>query len=174
MAQAADPSEPFLANRQRLIEANSAYATSEFDAAVPGAPSANLALVVCMDCRLDPLPMLGLANGEAHVIRNAGGVITDDVIRSLTLSQRALGTREIVLVHHTNCGVQGIDETSFNETLAAETGAAPEWSVASFEDVYDDVRASIKTLKHCPFLIETGHISGFVYDVDEGLLNVVD
>ncbi len=174
MASAAEPTGPFTPNRDRLIAANETYATEGFTPDVPGAPSINLALVVCMDCRLDPLPMLGLANGEAHVIRNAGGVMTDDVIRSLTLSQRALGTREIVLVHHTQCGVQGIDEAAFKASLHEATGETPSWSVGSFDDAHDDVRAAIAQLKACPFLVDTEHISGFVYDVADGRLHAVD
>lgn len=152
---------------------NGLYATDHFDASVPGAPALRVALVVCMDCRLDPLPMLGLSNGEAHVIRNAGGVITDDVIRSLTLSQRALGTREIILIHHTNCGVQGINEAEFFAGLREETGQTPTWSVGSFTDAEEDVRQSIEQLAACPFLPHTDHISGFVYDVADGRLKRV-
>lgn len=156
-----------------LVEHNREYAASFTDAGLPGAPARRLAVVACMDARLDVTAALGLRNGEAHVIRNAGGVITDDVIRSLCLSQRALGTREILLVHHTQCGVQGLDEERLRAELATEVGEAPAWSFESFDDPYDDVRRSIERLRTSPFLLHTDAIAGFVYDVNDGLLHEV-
>jgi len=157
-----------------LVARNAAYASAAFDPAVAGAPTRNLAVVACMDSRLDVLRLLGLENGDAHVIRNAGGVLSDDVIRSLCLSQRALGTREIVLVHHTKCGVRGIDEDAFRSELSSDVGEAPAWPLHSFDDPHDDVRASIARLKGSPFVPYTDHVTGFVYNVDSGLLEGVD
>jgi carbonic anhydrase len=126
-----------------------------------------------MDSRMDIFQMLGLAHGDAHIIRNAGGVVTDDVVRSLVLSQRLLGTREIVLIHHTDCGLQKVDESSFYAGLAAESGLKPWWSLEAFNDPYEDVRQSIGRLHHSPFIKYKDHIRGFVYDVDNGRLNEV-
>jgi carbonic anhydrase len=118
--------------------------------------------------------MLGLAHGEAHIIRNAGGVVTDDVIRSLVLSQRLLGTQEIILIHHTNCGLQTISEDEFKAELEREIGLKPRWSLECFADPYQDVRQSMSRLHRSPFLASTGYIRGFVYDVEDGLLHEVD
>ena len=127
-----------------------------------------------MDARIDLTAALGIANGDAHVLRNAGGIVTDDTIRSLCLSQRALGTREIMVVHHTKCGVLGIDEAAFRRDLATEVGIAPTWSVGTFDDVEDDVRQSIRRLQLSPFVPHTDQIRGFVYDVETGRLCEVD
>ncbi len=126
-----------------------------------------------MDSRIDTFAVLGLGNGEAHIIRNAGGIITDDVIRSLCLSQRFLGTREIVLVHHTDCGLQKVNEAEFRDELAAELGVKPWWSLEAFTDPYEDVRQSIQRLFMTPFIQHKECISGFVYDVTDGLLQEV-
>jgi len=165
--------EAFEPSADELIERNAQYARESFDPSVAGAPDRNLAVVACMDSRLDVLRLLGLHNGNSHLIRNAGGVLSDDVIRSLCLSQRALGTREIVLVHHTKCGVRGIDEDAFRTELLNEVGEEPQWPLHSFDDPHDDVRASIERLKNSPFVPHTDHVTGFVYDVDTGLLEVV-
>ncbi|MXW94496.1 MAG: carbonic anhydrase [Acidimicrobiaceae bacterium] len=138
---------------------------------MPAAPARRLAVVACMDARLDVLRILGLRAGEAHIIRDAGGVATDDVIRSLCLSQRALGTREVVLVHHTDCGLQLIDEDRFLAELEAETGSRPSWPLETFADPYEDVAESIRRLRSSPFLPHKDHIWGFVYDVDDGKLH---
>ena len=157
-----------------LIAANGEYA-ARFDAAgLQVAPTRQLAIVACMDSRMDMFALLGLGNGEAHVIRNAGGIVTDDVIRSLCLSQRSLGTKEIVLVHHTDCGLQKIDATDFKEVLEAETGIKPSWAVEAFADPYRDVVQSANRLRASPFLLDKQHISGFVYNVETGLLERVD
>ena len=123
---------------------------------------------------MDIHEILGLNNGDGHIIRNAGGIITDDVIRSLCLSQRALGTREIILLHHTKCGVCGVIEEEFRAELKAEYGVVPEWSSGGFSDPYDDVRRSIELLRDSPFVPHTDHVRGFVYDVDTGLVDPVD
>jgi carbonic anhydrase len=120
---------------------------------------------------MDIFEMLGLAHGDAHVIRNAGGVVTDDVIRSLVLSQRLLGTREILLIHHTDCGLQTISEDAFKAELEAECGIKPWWALECFTDPYDDVRQSINRLRHSPFIGHKDHIRGFVYDVADGRLH---
>lgn len=161
-------------NIPELLGHNRTYA-ADFDAAeLQVQPTRQLAVVACMDSRIDTFAVLGLANGEAHIIRNAGGVITDDVIRSLCLSQRFLGTREIVLVHHTDCGLQKVDEAEFREELATELGIKPWWSLEAFSDPYADVRQSIQRLKMTPFIPHKDDISGFVYDVTDGLLHAVD
>ena len=138
------------------------------------APIRHLAVVACMDSRIDTFKVLGLGNGEAHIIRNAGGVITDDVIRSLCLSQRLLGTREVILVHHTDCGLQRVDENEFRQQLEDELGVKPWWSLETFSDPYRDVAQSIKRLRMTPFLPHKDHVRGFVYDVTDGLLHEVN
>ena len=161
-------------NIPELIDRNRTYAADFHDAELQVQPTRNLAVVACMDSRIDTFAVLGLGNGEAHIIRNAGGVITDDVIRSLCLSQRFLGTREIVLVHHTDCGLQKVNEEEFREQLAAELGVKPWWSLETFSDPYADVRQSIQRLRNTPFILHKDHISGFVYDVTDGLLHEVE
>lgn len=162
-----------LPNIAELVEHNRRYASEFHDTDLQVRPTRQLAVVACMDSRIDTFAVLGLDNGEAHIIRNAGGVITDDVIRSLCLSQRFLGTREIVLVHHTDCGLQKVDEGEFREQLAAELGLKPWWSLEAFSDPYADVRQSIQRLQMTPFIPHKEHISGFVYDVTDGLLHEV-
>jgi len=127
-----------------------------------------------MDSRMDVFALLGLENGEAHIVRNAGGVITDDVIRSLCLSQRMLGTVEIVLVHHTDCGLQKVNELEFKRELEEETGFKPWWAIESFDDPYEDVRQSIRRLQMTPFLLHKEHIKGFVYEVETGKIVPVE
>lgn len=157
-----------------LVGHNAAQAETFGDADLQVSPLRKLAIVTCMDSRIDTFKILGLGNGEAHIIRNAGGVITDDMIRSLCLSQRYLGTREIILVHHTDCGLQQVNEEEFREQLQAELGVKPWWSVEAFSDPHVDVRQSIQRLLLTPFLPHKEHISGFVYDVTDGLLHPVD
>jgi carbonic anhydrase len=156
----------------RIVAANRSYAEG-FSGAGAVRPSRGLAIVACMDSRLDIFALLGLEIGDAHVIRNAGGIVTEDVVRSLTLSQRALGTREIVLVHHTDCGLQGVVDDEFAAELEAATGAAPEWRAGGFSDPHADVAVSIERLQSTPFLLHRDSIAGFVYDVDTGLLDPV-
>ena len=137
-------------------------------------PSRRLAVVACMDSRLDVFAALGLRHGEAHVLRNAGGVITDDVIRSLAISQRRLGTEEVVLIHHTDCGLQLITDDGFRAELQEATGMAPSFAIESFTDVDENVRQSIARVRHSPFLLHRDRVLGFVYDVDTGVVRHVD
>ena len=139
----------------------------------PAQPGRHVAVVACMDSRLGIFPMLGMADGEAHVIRNAGGVVTDDVMRSLAISQRLLGTREIMLIHHTDCGLQKTTEAEFKGAVEADTGIRPHWAVETFTDPEQDVRQSIGRLKASPFIPHKDAIRGFVFDVATGKLNEV-
>ncbi len=157
-----------------LIERNRAYAEGFEESHLEVAPTRRIAVVAYMDSRMDVFAILGLENGEAHIIRNAGGVITDDVIRSLCLSQRALGTREILLLHHTDCGLSKVTEDGFKQELEAELGIKPWWSVESFADPVADVRQSAKRLYLTPFVPHTDSLRGFVYDVGTGRLDEVE
>ncbi|HEY1818881.1 MAG TPA: carbonic anhydrase [Trebonia sp.] len=139
----------------------------------PVQPAKHVAIVACMDSRMRIFPLLGMGDGEAHVIRNAGGVVTDDVIRSLSISQRLLGTREIMLIHHTDCGLQKTTEDEFKGTIEAETGIRPHWAVEAFTDAEQDVRQSIGRIKASPFIPHKDSIRGFVFDVATGKLNEV-
>jgi carbonic anhydrase len=136
-------------------------------------PSRRLAIVTCMDSRLNVFAALGLRDGEAHVLRNAGGVITDDVIRSLAVSQRRLGTREVMLVHHNDCGMQALSDDGFRAELQAATGVAPAFAIESFSDLDADVRQSILRVRRSDFLEHRDRVRGFVYDVDTHLLREV-
>jgi carbonic anhydrase len=170
--QAADPG--FDPNADELVANNAAYADTFTEAHLPVAPRRHLAVVACMDSRMDIFEILGLGHGEAHIIRNAGGVITDDVIRSLCLSQRFLGTREIILLHHTDCGLQRVTEDDFKAALEAELGVKPWWALESFSDPYLDTAQSMRRLRMTPFVPHKDHLRGFVYDVDTGRLHEVD
>jgi carbonic anhydrase len=139
----------------------------------PVQPARHIAIVACMDSRMRIFSMLGMGDGEAHVIRNAGGVVTDDVVRSLALSQRLRGTREIMLIHHTDCGLQKTTEDEFKGAIEAETGIRPHWAVEAFGDAEQDVRQSIGRLKASPFIPHKDAIRGFVFDVETGKLNEV-
>lgn len=156
-----------------LLANNAEHAARFSNADLEVAPRRRLAVVACMDSRMDIFDMLGLGNGEAHIIRNAGGVITDDVIRSLCLSQRLLGTREVILIHHTDCGLESVDETEFKAQLERELGASPPWPLESFDDPYRDVSRSVSRLRMTPFVTYQDHIRGFVYDVTTGALTEV-
>jgi carbonic anhydrase len=147
-----------------LVHANATY-TATFPGARPLRPKLRLAVVACMDSRLDLFGALGLDIGDAHLIRNAGGIPTDDVLRSLALSQRSLGTREIVVIHHTQCGMDGFDDDAFRAELAAETGVQPPWRVEGFTDMEEDVRRSVRTVRECPWLPHREDVRGFVFDV---------
>ena len=164
----------FTPSVDELLGYNADQATDFDDSNLDVAPTRHLAIVACMDSRIDTFKILGLRNGEAHIIRNAGGVITDDVIRSLCLSQRFLGTREIILVHHTDCGLQKVNEHDFRRDLEEELGVKPWWSLEAFSDPYRDVAQSIQRLYMTPFLPHKEHIRGFVYDVTDGLLHEAD
>jgi len=157
-----------------LLARNREFAQQSFTGSHPVRPSRGLAIVACMDSRMDMFAMLGLDSGDAHVLRNAGGVVTDDVIRSLAISQRVLGTSGIVLVHHTDCGMQKLTDDSFREDLEADTGVRPAFAIESFRDPFEDTRQSIARLHNSPFLAKKDEIVGFVYDVDTGLLHLVE
>ena len=155
--------DELLANNERYVEA-----FSDHDLALQ--PRRKLAVVACMDSRMNVFEMLGLAHGDAHIIRNAGGVVTDDVIRSLVVSQRLLGTREIILLHHTDCGMQQVVGNTLIDQIEAETGIRPAWSLENFKDPYQNVRQSIRRLQVSPFIPHKDHIRGFVYRVEDGYL----
>ena len=157
----------------QLLEANSDYAASFNQGDLPMPPGKHVAVVACMDARLDVYAILGLGLGEAHVIRNAGGVVSDDAIRSLVISQRLLGTKEIVLIHHTDCGMLTFRDDDVKEQIAAEVGTRPPFALEAFGDLEGDVRQSIARLHASPYLVEKGRIRGFVYDVTTGILNEV-
>jgi carbonic anhydrase len=163
-------SDEFHPNTDLLLANNAEYVHGFSDHHLALRPRRHLAIVACMDSRMDIFQMLGLGHGEAHIIRNAGGVVTDDVIRSLVLSQRMLGTREVILLHHTDCGLQKVEAAALVDELESETGIRPEWSVESFQDPYQDVQQSIRRLQASPFLAYKDHIRGFVYQVDDGRL----
>jgi len=155
----------------RLLANNERYAAS-----FPGPPperTPDVAVVACMDARLNVYAVLGLAEGEAHVIRNAGGVVTDDAIRSLTISQRLLGTREIVLIHHTQCGMLTFTDDDFRSGLERETGIRPPWAAEAFADLDSDVRQSLARIKTSPFIPHRDQVRGFVYDLGSGRLREV-
>lgn len=140
----------------------------------PLKPKRQLAVVACMDSRLDVFAMLGLDIGDAHIIRNAGGVVTDDVIRSLTISQRKLDTREVILIHHTNCGALTFTDDELRNELLEKTGLKPMWSPESFVDLDADLRQSMERIRRCPFLVDTTQVRGFVFDVHTGQLREVE
>ena len=154
------------------LKNNEAYAAN-FSGPLPLPPSRNIAVVACMDARLDVYGILGLGQGESHVIRNAGGVVTDDEIRSLAISQRLLGTKEIILIHHTDCGMLTFTDDEFKAGIQAETGIKPEWAAEAFPDLDEDVRQPIKRIKNSPFIPHTDAVRGFVFDVATGKLNEV-
>jgi carbonic anhydrase len=156
-----------------LIANNEGLAASLPDRHLDLRPSRRLAVVTCMDSRLDVFAALGLRDGEAHVLRNAGGVITDDVIRSLAVSQRRLGTREVMLIHHTDCGMQKLTDDGFRAELQEATGVSPAFAIESFADVEADVRQSILRVRPSPFLPHRDQVRGFVYDVDTHQLREV-
>jgi carbonic anhydrase len=147
-----------------LVHANDLYAAT-FPGARPLRPKLRLTVVACMDSRLDLFGALGLEIGDAHLIRNAGGIPTDDVLRSLALSQRSLGTREIVIIHHTQCGMDNFDDDAFRRELAEESGVEPTWQVKGFTDVVEAMRESIQTVRECPWLPHRDDVRGFVFDV---------
>lgn len=157
-----------------LLENNQNFAAGLAERHLDVEPQRHLAIVTCMDSRLDVFAALGLGPGEAHVLRNAGGIITDDVIRSLAISQRRLGTREVMLIHHTDCGMQKITDDGFRMELQETTGLAPSFAIESFKDVEEDVRQSIRRVRSTPFLLHREVVRGFVYDVDDHRLREVE
>jgi carbonic anhydrase len=155
-----------------LLSNNARYA-STFEGPLPLPPSKRLAVLACMDARLNVYALLGLREGDAHVIRNAGGVVTDDEIRSLAISQRLLGTEEIVLIHHTDCGMLTFTDDAFKAGIQAETGIKPPWAAEAFSDLAEDVRQSIARIVASPFIPRTDAVRGFVFDVATGKLDEV-
>jgi carbonic anhydrase len=149
------------------------YAERFDKGALPLPPAKRVAIVACMDARLNPYGLLGLAEGDAHVIRNAGGAITDDEIRSLAISQRLLGTEEIMLIHHSDCGMLTFKDDDFRREVHADTGIRPEWAAEAFDDLDEDVRQSIARIKASPFIPKKDTVRGFVYEVETGKLREV-
>ena len=150
-----------------------AYAASFDKGDLPMPPARKVAIVACMDARLNPYGLLGLQEGDAHVIRNAGGVVTDDAIRSLAISQRLLGTEEIVLIHHTDCGMLTFTDEEFRRSIQDETGIKPEWASETFSDLDEDLRQSLARVKASPFIPNKDSVRGFVYEVETGRLREV-
>ena len=157
--------DEMLANNQRYADG--------FTGPLPLPPAKGVAVVACMDARLNVYAILGLEEGQAHVIRNAGGVVTDDGIRSLAISQRLLGTREIILIHHTDCGMLTFTDDDFKAAIQADTGIKPAWSAEAFSDLDTDVRQSIARIKASPFIPQKDSVRGFVFDVATGKLSEV-
>ena len=151
---------------------NAAYAAA-FEGPLPLPPARQAAVVACMDARLSPYAVLGLSEGDAHVIRNAGGVVTEDVIRSLAISQRLLGTREIVLIHHTDCGMLTFSDDAFKADIERDTGLRPAWAAEAFTDAEKDVRQSLRRIAASPFVPHKDNARGFVFDVSTGRLHEV-
>jgi carbonic anhydrase len=156
-----------------LVANNEAYAASFDKADLPPPPRRKVAVIACMDARLNVYGALGLTEGDAHVIRNAGGVVTDDAIRSLAISQRLLGTEEIVLIHHTGCGMLTFTDDEFRDAIEQDTGIKPEWAAESFSDLDHDIRQSIARIKASPFIPRKELVRGFVYEVETGRLREV-
>ncbi|MCD2104014.1 carbonic anhydrase [Rhodococcus erythropolis] len=154
------------------LQNNAAYA-EQFTGPLPLPPSRHVAVLACMDARVDVYRVLGIREGESHVIRNAGGVVTDDEIRSLAISQRLLGTTEIILIHHTDCGMLTFTDDDFKRSIQDEVGIKPNWAAESFPDIDEDVRQSLKRIENSPFITATTSLRGFVFDVATGKLNEV-
>lgn len=156
-----------------LIRNADAYAETFDKGDLPLPPAKRVAIVACMDARLNPYGLLALSEGDAHVIRNAGGVVTDDEIRSLSISQRLLGTEEIILIHHTDCGMLTFTDDDFRQQVQEETGIKPEWAAEAFADLEEDIRQSIARIKASPFIPKKESVRGFVYDVETGRLREI-
>ena len=156
-----------------LLGNNAEYASGFAAAGAPARPARRVAVLTCMDARLDPARALGLREGDAHVIRNAGGVVTDDAVRSLAISQHLLGTEEIVVIQHTDCGMQKVTDDELAARLERHAGEAPPFGTYAFSDLERNLRESISALKDNPFLLRTDAVRGFVYDVDSGRLTEV-
>jgi carbonic anhydrase len=156
-----------------LLRNAQTYADSFDKGDLPLPPARKVAVLACMDARLDPNAVLGLQEGDAHVIRNAGGVVTDDAIRSLAISQRLLGTEEVVLIHHTGCGMLTFDDDEFKRSIQEEVGIKPTWSAELFGDLEEDVRQSVARIRTSPFIPRKDSIRGFVYEVETGRLREV-
>jgi carbonic anhydrase len=159
---------------EELLHNNVAYAESFEKGDLPLPPARGVAVVACMDARLDVHKILGLEEGDAHVIRNAGGVITDDEVRSLTISQRLLGTREIILIHHTDCGMLTFKDDELKAQIHQEVGMKPHFSMESFSDLEEDVRQSAARIQASPFISHKESVRGFIYEVETGRLREVN
>jgi carbonic anhydrase len=159
---------------EELLQNNAIYAESFEKGDLPLPPARGVAVVACMDARLDVHKILGLEEGDAHVIRNAGGVITDDEIRSLTISQRLLGTREVILIHHTDCGMLTFSDDELKAQIHEEVGLKPHFSMESFSDLEEDVRQSIARIQASPFIPHKESVRGFIYEVETGRLREVN
>jgi carbonic anhydrase len=157
----------------QLLQHARTYARDFDQGDLPMPPARRLAVVTCMDARIDPAALLGLREGDAHVIRNAGGLATADVIRSLAISQRMMGTTEVAVIHHTGCGMLTLSDPQLREQLEAETGVAPDWTVDHPGDLDEGVRTTVAELRASPFLPDTGGVRGFVYEVETGSLREV-
>src|SRR6201995_3710329 len=168
----ATPEEALVTVTDDYLANNAEYA-SGFSGPLPMPPDKHVAVVACMDARLDVYRVLGLNEGEAHIIRNAGGVVTDDAIRSLAISQRLLGTEEIILIHHTGCGMLTFTDDDFKRSIEQDTGIRPEWGAEAFGDLDADVRQSINRVKASPFIPHRDAVRGFVYEVETGRLREV-
>ena len=158
---------------EALLDNNAAYVSDFEKGDLPLPPARKLAVLACMDARLDPAKVLGLEEGDAHVIRNAGGVVSDDAVRSLAISQNLLGTEEIVLIHHTDCGMLTFTDDELADRLETETGSRPEWRAHAFSDLDGNVRDSIERIRSNPFVPHTDKVRGFVYEVESGRLREV-
>ncbi len=163
-----------MSTTDELLENARRYAESFESGDLPRPPAKKVAVVTCMDARIDPLRLLGLAEGDANVLRNAGGVITADQIRTLSISQRLLGTEEIILIHHTDCGMLDFTDEQYAEQLENETGVRPEWDANAFDDLAGDVRESIARIRESPFVPNKDSVRGFVYDVHTGRLDEIE
>ena len=162
-----------MATTDELLQNAERYAEGFDQGDLPMPPGRKVAVLACMDARLNPYRILGLREGDAHVIRNAGGVVSDDVIRSLAISQNLLGTEEIILIHHTNCGMLTFTDDELAERLERETGQRPQWRAHAFSDLEQDVREGIERIKSSPFIPRTDSVRGFVYEVETGRLREV-
>jgi carbonic anhydrase len=163
-----------MSNTDDLLANNESYVAGFGDKAdLPLPPAAKTAVVACMDARLNVYGALGLKEGDAHVIRNAGGVVTDDAIRSLAISQRLLGTEEIILIHHTDCGMLTFHDDDFKDSIEQDTGIRPPWAAEAFSDLDADVKQSIARIKASPFIPRKDSVRGFVYEVETGKLREV-
>jgi carbonic anhydrase len=156
-----------------LLQNNASYSESFDKGDLPLPPAKKIAILTCMDARLSPYVMLGLNEGDAHVIRNAGGVVTDDEIRSLAISQRLLGTEEIMVIHHTDCGMLTFSDDDFRRQIQEDTGVKPQWAAEAFPELEEDVRQSMARIQASPFIPNKDNVRGFVYEVESGRLREV-
>jgi carbonic anhydrase len=162
-----------VSNTDELLRNAEAYAASFDQGDLPLPPARKLAVLACMDARLNPYGILGLREGDAHIIRNAGGVVTDDEIRSLAISQRLLGTEEIILIHHTDCGMLTFTDDEFKRSVQEDVGIKPQWAAEAFSDLDEDVRQSIARIRASPFIPHKDSVRGFVYEIETGRLREV-